>query len=661
MGFNVLNCDVACTSCIKSYSKKHELKKGDAFKVTCNGIPKEYLTQSMMESVDSQDVVTMLAALDPVTWAAEHLDWHCQDPDGEIWKRKTLEGSLGEVTPYKDEEYSELVKQGRSAYNRPYQATMLRCTAKRKVFRIGRQVGKSETICVAILHSVFTKKDFRVIVITPYQTQIEVIFNRLNKLIQASNHTSNSLKRYVKAPNYTIELHNGSTIRGFTAGTKSGGNADAVRGQKANMLVFDEADYLATEDMASALAVITNYPDATVWMSSTPTGKRERFYDSCRSPLYKEYYYPSMINPLWSLDLETFYRNEYTEIQYAHEILAEFGEQEQGVYQSAMIDEAMADYKYEEQSRDPNWMYSIGVDWNDEKVGTTIAVVGWHPINQIFKLFNRYTVSREGWTQTEAVMKLIELNRYWLPRTIYIDKGFGGVQYEIIRKYGYDALSNKSTGPGHPDARLHIITKQYDFGSKLTIKDPFTKQNIDKAAKPFLVEDSIRKFEQRAILFSKHDKQLESELRGYIIDHRTISGSPVYKQGNERVGDHNLDALNLALVAYTLELSHFGKVNYETHVAFTPGLGRPPMEPKGPEWMQQPNKPTAPVERVPSMTRTQFMEKGLSILDNPGGAVTKKPNRLWAWPGFESDAPRPNPRTPNHLTRRPPPPSRKKF
>lgn len=661
MSLNILQCDQACTDCIKSYKKKHDLQPGDKFKVPCSGIPKEYVTNAMSETMGGEDLREALAMLDPVTWAADILDWHCSDPVGDIWKRKTAENSLGEVTPYKDE-YEELIKQGKSAFNRPYQKVMLRCSSKRKVFRLGRQSGKTETLCVAILHALFTNNDFRVVVITPYQTQIELIFNRLAKMIRESNTVKSSIHRYVKAPNYTIELKNGSTVRGFTAGTKSGGNADAVRGQKANMLVLDEADYLSAEDIGSALAIITNYPDATTWMSSTPTGKREKFYDACHSVLWKEYHFPSMVNPLWGPELEEHFRNEYTEIQYSHEVLATFGEQEQGVFQAAFIDDARTDYRYEDRKLE-GWVYSIGVDWNDQKIGTTMAVVGYNPSNNYFRVFNRYVVSRDGWTQHAAIEKIIELNRYWLPKSIYIDKGYGHAQYEIIRKYGLDSLSDVHKGHGHPDSRLQKITKQFDFGSKLTIKDPFTKQDVDKAAKPFLVENAVRRFEQRVIQFSKYDTQLESELRGYIIDHTTISGSPVYKQGNEKVGDHNLDALNLALIAFTLEGSQFGKVNYETHIAFSPtsigqktGIAPLPGRPsEAPQTNHEKN--------MPSMNRTSVIEnKPVGFGNTPAANMNDGQRKLWSWPGFERDAPRPMRRMPGGMSGgRSGPPTRKKI
>ncbi len=639
--FNILASDPACTSCIKGYSKKHNLKSGDSFSIACHGIPKEYISPSVAESVPPEELKSMISMLDPVTWAAEVLDWHCIDPDGSIWKRKTAEGSLDEVTPYIEENHAELVKQGKSAFNRPYQKLMLSCSSARKVFRLGRQCGKTETMAIAMLHAVFTHKDYKVILITPYQTQVEVIFNRLNKLIKSNTNLVNSLKRYVKAPNYRIELHNGSMISGYTAGTKSGGNADAVRGSKANELFFDESDLLSSADMASALAVITNYPDAKVWMSSTPTGKREKFYDACYSPLWKEFYYPSMVNPLWNANLEAFYKGELSSIQYEHEIHAKFGEQAQGVYQTKYVDEALHDYKYDNQKPDSNWQYCIGVDWNDVKIGTTIAVVGFNPENSAFRLVERHVVSRDGWTQHAACEQIIRLNAHWKPKWIYVDRGFGGTQLEILRKFGYDSLADPNKGRNHPDSKLARIVKPFDFGSKITTKDLFTKQDIDKPAKPFLVENSVRRFEQYQIEVSKYDTQLEAELRGYIIDHVTSTGIPVYIQGNEKVGDHNLDALNIALIAFTLEMSPFGKVNYDNTIAFAGQLGE--------------KLPNNPIERMAAtnekqkhkpISRTDLIENKAGLLKQDNRQPSAHTNqttgrRLWSWPGFESDKPRP--------------------
>jgi hypothetical protein len=650
---NLLNCADECLHCVKKYKKKHDLKPGDQFQISCEGIPKNYIAPGLSAIMSDEDKA-IFSMLDPVSWAATTLDWHCEDPVGEIWKRKTEEGTLGTVTPYIEELHSEKVLEGKSAYHRPYQKEALQCSSRRRVMRWGRQLGKSEVLVVAVLFAACTHKNFNVIIVTPYQVQIDMIFKRLETMIKSSKPISNSIKRNVKAPNYKIELHNGSQISGFTAGTKSGGNADAVRGQAAQMLVLDEMDYLGSQDVASVLSVITNYPNATVWISSTPTGKREKFYEICHSPLYKEIHHPSMMNPLWDEDLEAFFRGEFTSIQYEHEVLASFGEQEQGVYQNSYVTEAMDDYKYSDMKPSTDWIYAIGVDWNDVRIGTTICVTGYNPLQNEFRIFTREVVSREGWTQHAACQRIIDLNRLWKPRSIYVDFGFGGTQFEILKKVGWDAISDPQRGKTHPDSKLREIVKQYDFGSKVTIKDLFTKQDIDKAAKPFLVENSVRRFEQKTIKFSKYDIQMEKELRGYVVDHITSIGTPVYKQGNEKVGDHNLDALNLSLVAFTLEMSAFGVVVYDNTIAFSGNIG----EHTDKVLIGSP-QPQQKINSKPSLQRTNVFSPNFSS-KNPSHNGREGGPQIWSWPGFDRDVPRSSSNIRTNL-RRTGPPSRKKF
>lgn len=567
MSLNLNQCDGVCFDCINSYKDKHTLKPGQNFKISCKGIPSDGVQLSLLEHLPVEERQTARALIDPVIWAAETLDWHCLDPDGSVWKRKNRN------------EYDEWRRDnpdmdifGKSRYHRPYQAEMLRCSAKRKVFRVGRQAGKTECLVVSMLYHMFTKPNlpeeegFEIVVITPYQAQIDLIFNRMLQLIRSSPITNNSLRRNVKAPIYQIQLHNESTAKGFTAGTKSGGNADAVRGQHAHMLVFDEADYLCAGDMDSALSIITNYPMATMWMSSTPSGKREKFYSTCNSKLFREFFYPSTINPMWNEQLKSLFKEQLTELGYKHEILAEFGEQEEGVFQNVYVQAAKTEYNYGDKHYFNTWTYSIGVDWNDTKNGTTVVVVGFDPTVNTFFIVDRKIVSRDGWTQLAACEKIAELNRIWRPAFIYLDAGFGGTQWEVLRKYGYDSTIDPTKGPTHPDARLKDILHKYDFGSKITVRDLFTHVPILKDAKPFLIENTVRRFESGDIRFPEGDEMLERQLLGYIIDRVTPTGRPVYKATDETAGDHLLDALMLAMVAFTMEVSPLGKPKYSSRI-----------------------------------------------------------------------------------------------
>jgi hypothetical protein len=129
MSFNLNQCTSDCTHCVQSYINKFRLEKGDKFQIKCFGIPKSYIPEELIDQIEDQDATESI--LNPVKWAAKYLDWHCIDPDGSVWKRKTEEGTLKEVHPYNE----ELALAGKSPYHRPYQALMLACSSRRKVFR----------------------------------------------------------------------------------------------------------------------------------------------------------------------------------------------------------------------------------------------------------------------------------------------------------------------------------------------------------------------------------------------------------------------------------------------------------------------------------------------------------------------------------------------
>jgi replicative DNA helicase len=619
MPINLKICDKTCHECVKEYAKKHRLKKTDRFEIPCDGIPLKYIPDHILASIP-HDSELAIAMLDPVTWAAKFLDWHCLDPDGSVWKRKTEDGSLGEVDPY--DPVRALA--GKSPYHRPYQSAMLRCQSKRKVFVCGRQIGKTISLCITILYYLFTRQNFSILVLAPYQSQVDLIFTKVISFLNSNPTLKSSIKRNVKAPNYTIELHNGSIVRGFTAGTKSNNAAGSVRGQSSSMLILEEADYLAPGDMDSVASVITNFPQATVIMSSTPTGRRERFYENANNKTFKTFHYPSYVNPNWTEELDAFYRSSLTGMGYQHEVLAAWGSQEEGIYQLKFIEAAQDDYTYKDMKRYHDWIYSVGVDWNDIKIGTSIIVVGWNPHDGIFRVVDKLCVSKEGWQQIYACQKVVEMNSLWQPKWIYIDHGFGHMQAEILKKFGLDAITDPARGPGHRDARLARIVKPYDFGGHIEVRDPFTKQMVHRPAKPFLVENSMRRFETLSIRYPKSDNQMTKALLGYRIKRVSIGGVPVYEQADTEAGDHFLDAMNLSLLAFTMEESEFGKAKFQTKVAFTS------VSPLSPKPEQDTKSPVSVIS--PTSGRSELAQRTGSNYQTT----------TLMWPGFEHDAPKPD-------------------
>jgi len=116
---------------------------------------------------------------------------------------------------------------------RDYQEEMLRDNNTRVVYRLGRRCGKTETMIVGGFHKAYTNKNFRILYVTPYETQVNLIFMRMRELIADSPLLKSQVVKMKNSP-YTIEFANGSTILGFTTGASSGSGAASVRGQRAD-------------------------------------------------------------------------------------------------------------------------------------------------------------------------------------------------------------------------------------------------------------------------------------------------------------------------------------------------------------------------------------------------------------------------------------------
>ena len=88
--------------------------------------------------------------------------------------------------------------------------------------------------------------------------------------------------------------------------------------------------------------------DIGITASSTPTGKRGTFYSMCndKSMNYHQHYHPSHDNPGFTKEMDDSFKSTMTASAYEHEILAEFGTEDSGVFNKTMIDDARNKFNY---------------------------------------------------------------------------------------------------------------------------------------------------------------------------------------------------------------------------------------------------------------------------------------------------------------------------
>lgn len=507
-----------------------------------------------------QEALEYLVNDDPVLWAKVYLNWQARD----------------------------------------YQLTILR-TAKKSlklVLRLGRRLGKTECMCVLILWFAFTQynkgqnNQYNILIITPYETQIDLIFKRLHQLIDLSQLISSLITRDVY---HAFEFSNSTIITGLTAGSKSGSGAANTRGQRADVIFLDEIDYMTSSDITNIINIRNEAPSRIkIIASSTPSGKHEEFYKWCTfaSKKYRpieddiknytftkyelieekgngwvEVYAPSIVNKeLLKINSDTNQtylqdlKDELSEMRFVQEVMADFGEQEMGVYQHRFIEAAVEEGKrvnhkylnlknYKELKKyvddHRNSIRMLGVDWDrSTKAGTNIVCVELDKlfvnregaVEPKFKVLFRIEIPKSEFTFTDAVNKIIELNDIFKFDHIAIDRGYGDTQLEMLRKYG---IANPITG-------LAEKTVGYQFSEKIEVRDPYTRKVDRKPLKPFMVNNSVNVFEKEKIVFDPSDKQIVEQFVGYKIKSISSSGLPIYSDENE----HIIDAVNLCLLIF---------------------------------------------------------------------------------------------------------------
>lgn len=531
--FDIDQVDPICHQCVRDQLAKYEkfisvdgVASRGKFQVMCKGIPLDDLDPiTRAESTDEQ-IEELEAITNPIKFAKKYLFNEKEEP----------------------------------FIFRDYQKAMGLCSSKRAVFRCSRRIGKTTVVVIRILHAIFTNKNIKVLVVGPQKTHAEEIFNRMREFINNNPILSGAVANDVSSPYFKLILKNGSEVKGFAGGTKGNSGGEAIRGKDSNILLLEEMDFIDNDAIQGAvMPILYTNPDVQLIGFSTPCGLRKTFYSLCKeSPQYKEFHYSYRVLP-WKHIIEQ-ERGSYTQEQFDHEFEAKFSSSDSGVYKPSYIDKALHEYKYSDNTYTGGWTYALGVDWN-EKYGAEIAILGYSPYNKKFRIVNITHVTGEKYTQLNSVAKVIEMNRIWKPAFVYADVGNGSTNAELLYKRAEEA---QKQGNDPQTARLLETLRTYDSGASIKVKDPVTNEELKKPAKSFMVNASVRLYENLKIEISAHDNVLEKQLRNYIIERVTPTGNPVYGMEDKKVNDHKLDAVNLAIVAFQIEFDELFKQTFVT-------------------------------------------------------------------------------------------------
>lgn len=487
------------------------------------------------EELSAEEIELGKALMDPVIWCETHL----RNPDKpeEFLQFRTYQRDAVRYQPIGtwDEEKGKVV-----------------WTRKKKLYRWGRRVGKSVTLMAEVLWLANTLKNYKIIFIAPFEDQIRDCWGTMRQMMQDSIFPT----RIVEKP-FIMEFANGSWIKGMIGGAKQKqkeGRGSSGRGKGCDCIAVVEMDHGIDHVLRTVVMPFYLGKAHCRWIGdSTPSGARGLFYQWCTTPEKdggaKEFYLPSSASPEWNESSEREARQTCeSESKYQHEYLAEWGEEAEGVFKAENIANCIEDYKYDITDVKPHCTYSMGIDWN-QTFGVKIFIVEWNNFQKRYRTFYKHEVPNSQFTQTQAVDIIIDISKKINLSWIYVDKGFGTTQVELLHKYGKD----------NPSSRLDKIVKAVDFKSFIELRDPATKEKIKKPMKPFCVANAAGVVENEIITLpasEDHKNGLVGQMRGYM-QRVTPSDNVIFEAENR---DDLLVSWMLALLAFTMEMGEFTRV-----------------------------------------------------------------------------------------------------
>lgn len=413
---------------------------------------------------------------------------------------------------------------------------ILESKSPRVVIRVARRSGKTFSLSILALWACIVNKYYDVLVLAPDEGQVTELFEVIREFIEANPTIQDSIVANSKNPNF-ISFKNGSTIKGKTAGSSSNKEGRSIRGKGANLIIVDEAAYLNDNDWKAISAIIAGdkYKEGVrAFVASTPNSLHNRYWELCNDStgMWEQIHVPITKNPDFTEEDIALRRAMSSDVEWCLEQLAEFLDVGQNAFKNSDIDAAMADYRYLEEPTDAGLNKRvIGVDWDKYSSGVNIAIVDSIYGTNKLRLVYREEVPRGEYTLTESIKRIIAINEAYNPDYIYVDRGFGETQVELLKLYGKE----------HPSSGLDKKLIGVAFKQNVEVVDPIDGTINKKQFKAVMLNNMMRLFEDKRFEFSKYDKQYEKQLRNYQI--LSVSADSIQ---TSRKNEHIIDAVGLA-------------------------------------------------------------------------------------------------------------------
>jgi hypothetical protein len=349
-----------------------------------------------------------------------------------------------------------------------HQAEVVRSPARYRVLCAGRRAGKSHVFGVLALHQAFAVPGSKVLIVSAGEVAAKRLFREVAAMAAAPLLGGSVADESTS----TLVLENRSTVECVPASMRQ------VRSAEADLLIVDEAGFVAQDIWEAAEPTILARPGARVLLSSTPWGGPEHFFrllwrlgmDRPDAEV-RSWHWPSSVSPLVDQALLERIAERSTPDYFAREYLAQWQDDSGAYFSVAELERATAPYGL----LDPEacrlaspWVDGpgavqvlpavAGVDWGYARDANAMVLLS--PLGD-GRLFVPWLEARHRMPYSQFIDRVVEVARAYRLHVIASEvNGPGQYPTDDLQQRASDARTGSWVSPVWTDTRR----KQSGFG-----------------------------------------------------------------------------------------------------------------------------------------------------------------------------------------------------
>jgi hypothetical protein len=381
---------------------------------------------------------------------------------------------------------SMTIERGKPVKLQEYQKEMAKLFTNndRVCIAAAAQVGKDFMMQEFILWKALVQAGSVQMIVCATQSQSVALMNRILTCCNSSEDLVGAIAGKVMKPDPTILFKNGSKALFLTA-------KSLIAGFTAISTIYVNEARDIHEDEVTRVSPLLGIGEGKLFVLSRPRFRRGYFWDCYSNPVFKTMKIPTEWNIHYSKKTLEDNRATMSPDLFKIEHLADFADAGSAyISELAIKNCSRVDYDYKAMIKDPDYDYSLGIDWARLRDTCVLIVVGKHKKTGIKKVFHIFSFDPEGGSKASFAHQFAYIT--------LLDNNFD-----------FEYLIPESSGMGIPLCEA-LIKEWREAGKPSTVIKPYENRSLQ--SKLAMYDELKRTIETESIEMPRGAIRLTNEL-----------------------------------------------------------------------------------------------------------------------------------------------------